>query len=345
MRARINEDRPDYRESARIVAEVAEALGHAHGTGFVHRDIKPANILIDPQGRAYLTDFGIAVVEEDLLAGRHRRRHAALHGPRAIGRGRRPSGPSVRPLLPRGGALRVIDRPTAVPGLHADRSCASRPSQDDPPPPRSIEPDVPEELERVCLRCLAKRPDHRYQRAEEVVRTCVTTWGREPQAGGRRSCPLTGAGHAFPIGSGDLPDPCPPVAMARRFKMDDGPSNEDVARMRRFAKHYAGKTGTAFHPDPEVTEAVLRGLARHRAELGRPLCPCRFYPDKQEEVRRRTWLCACDEMKRFKYCHCLLFVRPDGRPITEHLPEGHEGRVAWGLVADPTPEAGRESGR
>ena len=45
--------------------------------------------------------------------------------------------------------------------------------------------------------------------------------------------------------------------------------------MRHFAEHYAGKTGTAFHPDPEVTEAVLRGLARHRAELGRPLCPCR----------------------------------------------------------------------
>ena len=106
--------------------------------------------------------------------------------------------------------------------------------------------------------------------------------------------------------------------------------------MRHFAEHYAGKTGTAFHPDPEVTEAVLRGLARHRAELGRPLCPCRFYPDKREEARRRTWLCACDDMKRFKYCHCLLFVRPDGLPITEHLPAEHEGRAAWGLVADPT---------
>ena len=50
-------------------------------------------------------------------------------------------------------------------------------------------------------------------------------------------------------------------------------------------------------------------------------------------------------MKRFKYCHCLLFVRPDGLPITEHLPEGHEGRAAWGLVADPTPGSGQESGR
>jgi ferredoxin-thioredoxin reductase catalytic chain len=122
-------------------------------------------------------------------------------------------------------------------------------------------------------------------------------------------------------------------------------STGDIERIRRFAEHYAGKTGTALHPDPEVTELVLLGLARNRAELGRPLCPCRFYADKQEEARHRTWLCACDDMKRFKYCHCLLFVRPDGRPITEHLPEWHEGRAAWGVVADPTPEAGRESGR
>src|SRR3954454_14892112 len=67
LAARIRDDRPDPRESARIVAEVADALAHAHGAGFIHRDIKPANILIDPQGRAYLTDFGIAVVEEGLL--------------------------------------------------------------------------------------------------------------------------------------------------------------------------------------------------------------------------------------------------------------------------------------
>ena len=127
--------------------------------------------------------------------------------------------------------------------------------------------------------------------------------------------------------------------------MDGQPSTENIERMRRFAEHYARKTGTSLHPDPDVTEAVIRGLARHREELGRPLCPCRFYSDKKSEIRRRTWICACDDMKRYKYCHCLLFVRPDGLPITEHLPAGHEGREIWGVIADPTPELGRESGR
>ncbi len=40
------------------------------------------------------------------------------------------------------------------------------------------------------------------------------------------------------------------------------------------------------------------GLASHIDEVGRPLCPCNFYPDKKAEVERsREWVCACDEMK------------------------------------------------
>ena len=58
--------------------------------------------------------------------------------------------------------------------------------------------------------------------------------------------------------------------------MSEKLATEDVERMRRFAEHYAAKTGSVLHPDPEVTELVLLGLARNRAERGRPLCPCRF---------------------------------------------------------------------
>ena len=127
--------------------------------------------------------------------------------------------------------------------------------------------------------------------------------------------------------------------------MAEKPSQRNIDRMNRFAELYSQKSGTSLHPDPGVTEAVVFGLAKHQDQLGKPLCPCRFYPDKQEEIKRRTWICACDDMKQYKYCHCLLFVRPDGLPITEHLPEEHEGRRIYGITIDPTPEKGRESGR
>lgn len=120
----------------------------------------------------------------------------------------------------------------------------------------------------------------------------------------------------------------------------DQPSAENREKMWRYARKFAEKSGTVFHPGPEVTEAVINGLAANVDQLGRPLCPCNFYPDKEAEARQRRWICACDEMQMYKYCHCLLFVREDGLPITEHLPEGHEGREAYGVVADPTPGTG-----
>lgn len=120
------------------------------------------------------------------------------------------------------------------------------------------------------------------------------------------------------------------------------PSEVSKSKMRRYIEKYWEKTGTTGHPDKEVTEAVVNGLAANVEELGRPLCPCNFYPDKKKEIESRRWLCACDEMKKYKYCHCLLFVRPDGLPITEYLPENHEARISLGVIKDPTPVKGRE---
>lgn len=124
----------------------------------------------------------------------------------------------------------------------------------------------------------------------------------------------------------------------------DQPSEKSIKRMRIYVEKYLEKTGTSRHPDQEVTESVILGLAQNIDEVGRPLCPCNFYPDKKAELERsREWVCACDEMKQWKYCHCLLFVTPEGLPITEYLPEDHEGRQIYGLVKDPTPDKGREA--
>lgn len=124
----------------------------------------------------------------------------------------------------------------------------------------------------------------------------------------------------------------------------DTPSQRSLERMQNYVEKYRKKSGTSGHPNQDVTDAVVLGLAANVDEVGRPLCPCNYYPDKQAEVdSSRQWFCACDEMKRFKYCHCLLFVTPAGLPITEYLPEDHEGRQIYGVVNDPTPERGREA--
>jgi len=66
------------------------------------------------------------------------------------------------------------------------------------------------------------------------------------------------------------------------------PSEKTVQRMRVFVEKFCEKSGSFTHPDTEVTEAVILGLAKNVDELGRPLCPCRFYPDKKEETTHRT---------------------------------------------------------
>lgn len=122
------------------------------------------------------------------------------------------------------------------------------------------------------------------------------------------------------------------------------PSKESLTKITSYVKKYREKTGTSAYPDPVAEESVINGLAKNMDEVGRPLCPCNFYANKEEELAQngRRWVCACDEMKKYKYCHCLLFVREDGMPITEYLPEDHEGRQIYGIQLDPTPDKGRE---
>ncbi len=151
------------RRAAEIVQQLAEALAYAHDQGVVHRDVKPANVMIDPQGRAYLMDFGLARRRDD---GDRLTQDGSLLGTpaymapeQAAGQGgeARPAGDQyslgvvLYELLT--GQTPFTGPPPVV--LYSALHTA-------PTPPRRLNPAVPRDLETVCLKALAKRPEDRY---------------------------------------------------------------------------------------------------------------------------------------------------------------------------------------
>ncbi|MGL5508680.1 MAG: ferredoxin thioredoxin reductase catalytic beta subunit [Microcoleaceae cyanobacterium] len=88
-------------------------------------------------------------------------------------------------------------------------------------------------------------------------------------------------------------------------------SQKSLDAMKNFAETYAKRTNTYFCVDPSVTAVVIEGLAKHKDELGAPLCPCRHYEDKEAEVKATFWNCPCVPMRERKECHCMLFLTPE----------------------------------
>lgn len=78
---------------------------------------------------------------------------------------------------------------------------------------------------------------------------------------------------------------------------------KSLEKMWKFVRGFAAKSGTSLHPQPDITEFLVIGLAKHIDEVGRPLCPCNYYEDKAAEAKRSTWICPCEEMQKWKYCH------------------------------------------
>lgn len=88
-------------------------------------------------------------------------------------------------------------------------------------------------------------------------------------------------------------------------------SDKSLEAMRNFSEQYAKRTGTFFCSELSVTAVVIEGLAKHKDDLGAPLCPCRHYEDKEAEVNAAFWNCPCVPMRERKECHCMLFLTPD----------------------------------
>lgn len=105
--------------------------------------------------------------------------------------------------------------------------------------------------------------------------------------------------------------------------MTEVSNDKTLEAMKNFAEQYAKRTDTYFCIDPSVTAVVIQGLARHKEELGSPLCPCRHYEDKEAEVKNTFWNCPCVPMRERKECHCMLFITPD------HEFSGDKQEITW----------------
>jgi WD40 repeat protein/tRNA A-37 threonylcarbamoyl transferase component Bud32 len=156
-----------FRSVARVGIQVADALSYAHQQGVLHRDVKPSNLLLDSQGTVWVTDFGLAKSEgTDELTGPGdfvgTLRYTAPERFEGLGDVRSDvfslgltlyEMVTLRPAFAASGRAQMIERL-----LH-----------EQPRPPRKCDVQVPQDLETLILKAIAKEPGQRYQSAGELA--------------------------------------------------------------------------------------------------------------------------------------------------------------------------------
>jgi Protein kinase domain len=208
-----NAGRLQPRRAVDIIAQVCAALDAAHARGLVHRDVKPANVLVTREGHVYLTDFGIAK-RSDATGG------STLTGyflgtldysaPEQIESGRVDARTDVYAT----GCMLYHALTGQVP-FQGENAAATIWAHLSAPPPslRAIDGTLPEQLDAVVAKAMAKAPDDRYptagdlgQAAEAAVDSGSPTQaehGMSSDAATTRHEPVRAA--AFPLARRDLP--------------------------------------------------------------------------------------------------------------------------------------------
>lgn len=163
-------------EIMHVVKAVGDGLEYAHKRRILHRDTKPSNVLIANDGKVYLTDFGLARLVEgsssltgDMILGTPH----YISPEQAINAENLDVGTDIYSF-----GVMIYEMVTGR--LPFDSDTAFNIIEDhiskEPPPPRSVKPDIPEAVERVILKALAKHPRDRQAGVSELVRAFRDAW-------------------------------------------------------------------------------------------------------------------------------------------------------------------------
>lgn len=158
----------NQRKVAEIGSQVCQALSVAHGMDIIHRDIKPQNIMIQPDGNVKVMDFGIARAKNSTLA----KTSAVLGTAHYIS----PEQAQGKDLTPASDiySLGVVLYESATGKLPFDGpdsvSVAMKQVQENPQPPRTLNPEISPDLEAIILKAMAKKPEERFATALDMRR-------------------------------------------------------------------------------------------------------------------------------------------------------------------------------